>query len=353
MPVFSAASRASREEYSTVCVSVVLAACSEKTIVTSVSPSVQSSSHISVKTSRSGGAISRKTPLIPMSSPLPWLQTKRRPPPGFRFILQTVSRQSSSPYNQRFTSSGLVQASNTRCRGASKTRIIATSRSLGVVTCKVPLFFIGALPLCASTFFLLRFKFLQHAIEALEIAFPNASVPFDPDFELLQRRGAQCINAALRIHAHVHQSSVAEHAQMLRDLRLTEAQAMDHIADGPRPFAQQFDDLKAVGLGQRLQGFHHGGSEYASSRIFVSRYILYDGYIATRVCFEHNLPPVPLGLAAQSRKLEPVEDFLGGLHSCAQLLFFSRPRYLRLEFPVRCSRRIFRCTCRNPRRKPS
>src|SRR5271170_6827040 len=332
---------------------VVLPARSEKTIVTSVSPSVQSSSQISVNTSRSGGAISRKTPLMPMSCPSPWLQTKRRPPPGFRFILQTARRQSSVPYNQRFTSSGLVQASKTRWRGASKTRIIATSRSLGVVTFKVPLFFIGALPPCASTFFLLCFKFLQHAIEALEIAFPNASVPFDPDFELLQRRGAQCINPALRIHAHVHQSSVAEHAQMLRDLRLAQPEAVNHVADWSRAIAQQLDDLKAVGLGQRLQGFHHGGSEYASSRIFLSRYILDDGYMAMRVCFEHNWPPVLLGLAAQSRKLEPVEDFLGGLHSCAQLLFFSRPRYLRLEFPVRCSRRIFRCTCRNPRRKPS
>src|SRR5271163_2769053 len=244
---------------------VVLPARSEKTIVTSVSPSVQSSSQISVNTSRSGGAISRKTPLMPMSCPSPWLQTKRRPPPGFRFILQTARRQSSGPYNQRFTSSGLVQASKTRWRGASKTRIIATSRSLGVVTFKVPLFFIGALPPCASTFFLLCFKFLQHAIEALEIAFPNASVPFDPDFELLQRRGAQCINAALRIHAHVHQSSVAEHAQMLRDLRLTEAQAMDHIADGPRPFAKRSDVWKGVGLAQRWRGSHQGGSKYPPS----------------------------------------------------------------------------------------
>src|SRR5277367_4105054 len=269
MPVFSAASRASREEYSTVCVSVVLAACSEKTIVTSVSPSVQSSSHISVKTSRSGGAISRKTPLIPMSSPLPWLQTKRRPPPGFRFILQTVSRQSSSPYNQRFTSSGLVQASKTRWRGASKTRIIATSRSLGVVTFKVPLFFIGALPPCASTFSLLRFQLTKHAIEALEIGFPDAPVSFDPDFQLFQRRGAQCINAALRIHAHVHQSSVAEHAQVFRDLRLAQPEAMNHVADRSRAIAQQLDDLETIGLGQRLQGLHHGGSEYALQRIFL------------------------------------------------------------------------------------
>src|SRR5580658_667988 len=312
MPVFSAASRAAREEYSTVCVSVVLPACSEKTIVTSVSPSVQSSSHISVKTSRSGGAISRKTPLIPMFSPLPWLQTKRRPPPGFRFILQTVSRQSSSPYNQCFTSSGLVQASNTRCRGASKTRIIATSRSLGVVTFKVPLFFIGALPLCASTFFLLRFKFFQHSVQPLEIGFPNAPVSFDPDFQLFQRRRAQRVDSALGIYAHVHQAGVAEDAQMFRDLGLAETEPMDHVADGAGAVAQQLDDLKAVGLGQRLQGFDHGEYEYASIRIFLSRYILVGRYTPPRVYVEHNWPFVLLGIAAQYRKLRPDGDFLGG-----------------------------------------
>src|SRR5271154_1328295 len=259
MPVFSAASRVSREEYSTVCVSVVLAACSEKTIVTSVSPSVQSSSQISVNTSRSGGAISRKTPLIPMSCPLSCLQTKRRPPPGFRFILHTASRQSSGPHSQRFMSSGLVQASKTRCRGASKTRIMATSRSLGVVTFRVPLFFTGALPLCASTFFLLRFKFFQHGVQPLEINFPNAPVPFDPDFEFFQRRRAQRVDSALSVYADVDESGVAEHAQVFRDLWLGQTKAMNHVADRPGPVAQQFDDLEAVGLGQGLQSFHHAG----------------------------------------------------------------------------------------------
>jgi hypothetical protein len=32
--------------------------------------------------------------------------------------------------------------------------------------------------------------------------------------------------------------------------------------------------LKAVGLGQGLQGFHHDESQYASMSIFLSRHIL-------------------------------------------------------------------------------
>src|SRR5277367_2887411 len=267
---------------------VVLPACSVKFKVFRASPPVQSSSHSSVNISRSGGAISRKTPLIPISFPSPWRQTKRVAPPTRKSISQTASRQSSGPYNQRFTSSGLLQASKTRCRGASKMRVIVISRSLGVVTFSVPLFFIGALPHCASTFFLLRFQLLQHAIQPLEIGFPNAPVPFDPDLQLFQWRRAQRINPALRVHANIHQSRVAEHAQMFRDLRLAQTQALDHIAHGARPFAQQFDDLKAIGLSQRLQGFHHGECEYASIRICLSSYILVGGYTRPRVCFEHN-----------------------------------------------------------------
>src|SRR5271156_734865 len=269
---------------------VVLPACSVKIRVFRASPTFQSSSHVSVNTSRSGGAISRKTPLIPMSFsfPSPWRHTKRAAPPTRKSISQTARRQSSGPYSQRCTSSGLVQASNTRRRGASKTRVIAISRSLGVVTFNAPLFFIGALPLCASTFFLLRLQFCKHAVEALEIGFPDAPVSFDPRFQFFQRRRSQRINPALRIHAHVHESGVAEHPQMFRDLRLAQTQAMDHVADRSRPVTQQFHDLKAVGLGQRLQGFHHGESEYASKRIFVSRYILLRRYTRPRVCFEHN-----------------------------------------------------------------
>src|SRR5271163_243721 len=169
---------------------VVLPACSVKFKVFRASPPVQSSSHSSVNISRSGGAISRKTPLIPMPFSSPWRHSKRVAPPTRRSISQTAKRQSSGPYNQRFKSSGFVQASKTKCRGASKMRVIVISRSLGVVTFSVPLFFIGALPHCASTFFLLGFQLFQHAIQPLEIGFPNPPVAFDPSFQLLQRRRA-------------------------------------------------------------------------------------------------------------------------------------------------------------------
>src|SRR6266436_6506803 len=70
--------------------------------------------------------------------------TQRQAPPAFRSISQTASDQPRGP-NQRLNSSGLVKASKIRRRGASKTRVITTSRSVGVATFNVPVFLIGDL----------------------------------------------------------------------------------------------------------------------------------------------------------------------------------------------------------------
>src|SRR5262249_17470583 len=81
---------------------------------------------------------------MPMSLPSGPRNTKRKPPPTRRSTSQTTSDQPRGP-NQRLSSSGLVNASHTSRRGASKTRVSTISRSVGVVTCKVPRFFIGVL----------------------------------------------------------------------------------------------------------------------------------------------------------------------------------------------------------------
>ena len=134
------------------------------------------------------------------------------------------------------------------------------------------------LSLFASTFFLLCLHFVKQGVQALEIALPKTPVPLEPDLKLLERRGPQGINAALSCHANVHQSGITEHAEMFRDLGLAETQAMDQVADRAWPVTQEFDDSKTVRLGQRFQCFHHGESEYASRRIFLSRHILYREY---------------------------------------------------------------------------
>jgi hypothetical protein len=116
----------------------------------------------------------------------------------------------------------------------------------------------------------------EKAVEALEVALPNPPVPLEPGFQLLERRGAQSVNAALGVDANVDESGVAEDAQVFRDLGLAETQAADQVADRPRPVAQKFDDMKTVGLSEGPEGCQHGDWNmphfvYSRQGIFAAR----------------------------------------------------------------------------------
>ena len=101
-------------------------------------------------------------------------------------------------------------------------------------------------------------QLFEKGVQALEIALPKTPLPLDPHFKLLERLGPQRINPPLRVNANVNQSGVTQHPQMFGHLRLAKVQAIDHVADGPWPVKQQFDDLKTVGLGQGSKCFYHG-----------------------------------------------------------------------------------------------
>src|SRR5262249_16377689 len=103
---------------------------------------------------------------MPISLPPGPRSTKRKPPPTFRSTSQTTSDQPRGP-NQRLSSSGLVKASKTKWRGASKIRVITISRSPGVVTFSVPVFFmvVSLLPFVGLLqFFDVDLVHLQHCL---------------------------------------------------------------------------------------------------------------------------------------------------------------------------------------------
>src|SRR5437867_5114980 len=127
-------------------VSVVLPPCSTRTSVPRASPGYHASSNFSVLTIRSGALISRYTPPIPILVPSrSCCQTYRYLPPTRRSISHTGMDQPGGPSSQRLTSAGLVWASNTSWRGASKLRVITSSRSPGVVSLNAPAVVIGDL----------------------------------------------------------------------------------------------------------------------------------------------------------------------------------------------------------------
>src|SRR5215469_8351333 len=72
--------------------------------------------------------------------------TQRKAPPGRRSISQTASGTPLGSH-QCATCSALVQASNTRPRGALKSRVTTICRSPGVVIVTAPMLFGGAVSL--------------------------------------------------------------------------------------------------------------------------------------------------------------------------------------------------------------
>src|ERR1700687_3365492 len=126
-----------------VSVIVVLPSSSVRINVLSVSGHVPPQD--SVETSRSGGLISLYTPRISISVPSPRRHTQRCAPPGRRSISQTGIVQPSGSSIQRGRCLGLVQASKTSLRGASKTRVTTASRSVGGLSFKAQALFIASL----------------------------------------------------------------------------------------------------------------------------------------------------------------------------------------------------------------
>jgi hypothetical protein len=162
---------------------------------------------------------------------------------------------------------------------------MAISRSLGVVTFKFPGFIIECAPLWfgARAFFvsglqLGGLELVEKRVEALKVVLPKAAVALEPSLKLLERGGAQGIDAALRVHTNVNEAGVAEDAEMLGDLGLAEAEAADQVADGAGAVAQEFDDMKAVGLGEGAEGSHHG-----RGRICFKSYIRVKAYSKERI----------------------------------------------------------------------
>src|SRR5258708_33326352 len=118
------------------------------------------------------------------------------------------------PSSQRRTSSGLVNASNTSRRGASKSRVTWISRSLGVDTLKVsgknmepPLPLLGS----GTFMFLFRgFQLAQQAVEAGGGGFPQFAGPPPPPRCVNEGAGPELARAALCVAAPRGQTRAGE-----------------------------------------------------------------------------------------------------------------------------------------------
>src|ERR1700674_3952102 len=91
--------------------------------------------------------------------------------------------------------SGLVQASKTSRRGASKTRVMTTSRSDGVVNVVTPtLVAVAMMPL-------LLFHMFQVMIQSCVALVPEAAIELGPLGDRLDRRRLEAAGSPLRLPA--------------------------------------------------------------------------------------------------------------------------------------------------------
>src|SRR6478735_83875 len=112
--------------------------------------------------------------------------------------------------HQRRTCSGLVIASNTSARGASKRRVRTISRSDGVVALNESVF---AAPL-PIMFLLLLSEFTEVDVEPIETRVPEVAIALRPVRDLLQRFPLDPARPPLRLAPARDEPGALEHPEV-------------------------------------------------------------------------------------------------------------------------------------------
>src|SRR4051812_8485210 len=115
--------------------------------------------------------------------------------------------------HQRLRSSGVVNALNTRWRGASNSRVIRICSSVGSVSFALPL-------LVAAIVLLLAFEFVEYEVEFVEAVRPRLLVRLHPVVDRLERTTVQPVQPLPSVVADGNRPDLSQHAQVLRHLRL-------------------------------------------------------------------------------------------------------------------------------------
>src|SRR5438445_2512779 len=136
-------------------------------------------------------------------------------------------------------------ASNTRSRGASKTRVMTISRSDGVVTVSF------LLPLSPIALLLPSpLELVQVLIQPVVALLPETPVPLGPRGDLLERPRLQPGGPPLPLPAPRDQSRPLEHLQMLRDRRQAHLERLGQFGDGGLPGRQSRENRPPGGIRQ-------------------------------------------------------------------------------------------------------
>src|SRR5271170_3690985 len=151
----------------------------------------------------------------------------RNVPPGRTSMSQRSVTKPCGPH-QRAARSGSVQALNTSRRGASKMRVITSSRSVDPGAS-------AAMLVLASICVLLRLQFVEILIQPIEALFPMPAVMFEPLGGILERTRIEPAGPPLRLAPARDQAGALQHLQVLGDPRKRHVKRLRQL--GHRGFA--------------------------------------------------------------------------------------------------------------------
>src|SRR5436190_14725122 len=147
-------------------------------------------------------------------------------------------------------SSGVVYARNTRCRGASNSRVMRICVSCGSVTTAL------LLVVAISVSFLL--ELLQHRVEARVAPLPRLLEPAHPVVDGLQRLAVDGVDPPAPLVADAHEADLAQYPQMLGYLRLRKAEVNDEVVHRPLIPGEGLEDLPPSRLRHRVERVRRG-----------------------------------------------------------------------------------------------
>src|SRR5688572_15646870 len=137
--------------------------------------------------------------------------------------------------------------SKTSRRGASKTRVMRTSRSEGRSTFRVFLFL-------AAISLLLGFQDLEVIVESFEALFPELAVALHPLGDLAERHRLQPARTRLRLAPARDQPGALQYLEVLGDRRQAHVEGRGQLVHGGLARGQAREDRASGRIGERGEG---------------------------------------------------------------------------------------------------
>src|ERR1700689_2276046 len=144
--------------------------------------------------------------------------------------------------------SSSVNARHTRSRGASKTRVMTSTRSAD----SAAILFFAAIFL----FLRVRFALLQLAqiiLEAIEGLLPETAIVFEPIRRVLERSRGEPAWTPLRLAAALDQPGALQHFEVLRDGGHAHLERLGQLGHRRLARTEAGEDRAAGGIGQRRE----------------------------------------------------------------------------------------------------